>query len=66
MPRTRARKAHDLNHTARESNDSSFGESTHASTVEQGVEKQPNVNLSRPPNNTNGTSNTTTSEIHHS
>ena len=66
-PRTRARKARDLNHTARGLNNTSFGESTHASTVDQvEVEKQPIVNLTHPQNNTNGTSNTIILEIHHS
>ena len=66
-PRTRACQAHKLNHTARESNDTSFDESTHASTVDKaGVEKESIINLTNSQKNANGTSNTTISEIYHS
>ena len=45
-PRTRACKGRNLNHTLGGLNDTSFGDSTHASTVNQvGVEKQPVINL---------------------
>ena len=58
-PRTRARKGRSLNHTLRGLNDTSFGDSTHASTVDQvGVEKQPVINPSNPQDNATGTSNT--------
>ena len=64
-PRTRGRHARNLNHTLSGTNDTSLGDSTHASTVDQAdIEGQP-INPTYHQNNANGTSDTTVSAIHH-
>ena len=62
----RTRQACCLNQTPSGLNNTSLGDSTHASIVDQvGVEAQPAVNPTNPQNNANSTSNTATLDINH-